>query len=350
MVNLTINNKKIEVEPGITILDACKKLNIEIPTFCYDDRLKIHGSCRVCVVEVEKSKKLMAACATQVKENMVVHTHSDRVMRARKEILELMWGVHDNDCLSCQKAGGCKLQDYCFEYGVDADTSEYKLKLEGRYDATNEFYTIDRDKCIQCGKCIRMCRELQGTSAIGFTKRSGEMHVAHPFGSGMEHSSCVSCGNCVNVCPTGALMEKKKKPFRVWDTDRTVRTTCIYCGVGCQIDLEIKDNKIVRIDPAVDALNKGLLCVKGKFVYNFVDHPDRLTTPLIKKEGKFVESSWEEALGLVVSKMKSTKSKYGSDAFAALSSAKCTTEDNYVIQKLFRAVLGTNNIDHCARL
>lgn len=350
VIKMMINNQEAQVQPDITILDACKQLGIDIPTFCYDERLKLHGSCRICVVEVEKSKKLMAACTTAVKENMVVKTHSERVMRARKEILELMWGVHDNDCLTCQKAGACKLQDYCFEYGVESSVSEYEQRPEGRYDSTNEFYTIDRDKCILCGKCIRMCRELQGTSAIGFNERSGEMHVAHPFGTGMENSSCVSCGNCVTVCPTGALMEKKNKPFRIWDIEKKVRTTCPYCGVGCQIDLIVKNNKIVRIDPVVDAVNKGLLCVKGKFVYNFIGHPDRLTTPLIRKNGVLTESSWEEALDLVVSKMKETKELYGSDAFAGLSSAKCTNEDNYVIQKMFRAVLGTNNIDHCARL
>jgi len=350
MISIKINDQNLQVKPGITILDACKQLEIEIPTFCYDDRLKLHGSCRICVVEVEKSKKLMAACATEVKENMVIKTHSDRVMKARKEILELMWGVHDNDCLGCQKAGACKLQDYCFEYEIEASHSEYALNLKGRYDDTNEFYTIDRDKCILCGKCIRMCSELQGTSAIGFSERSGEMHVSHPFGTGMTHSSCVSCGNCVGVCPTGALMEKKKKAFRTWDAERKIRTTCVYCGVGCQIDLVVKDNKIIRIDPVVDALNKGLLCVKGKFVYNFIGHPDRLKTPMIRKNGVLVESTWDEALELIVTKIQETKKTYGSDAFAGFSSAKCTNEDNYVIQKMFRAVLGTNNIDHCARL
>lgn len=350
MITININDQELQVEPGITILDACRKLDIDIPTFCHDDRLKLHGSCRICVVEVEKSKKLLTACTTAVKDNMVIKTNSKRVEKTRKGILELMWAVHDNDCLTCEKAGDCKLQDYCFEYGVDAYNAEYEIELTNKEDTTNEFYIIDRDKCILCGKCIRMCGELQGSSAIGFGERGIHMHVAHPFGKGMAHSSCVSCGNCVDVCPTGALMEKKRKPFRAWDVDKIVRTTCIYCGVGCQIDLNVKDNKVVRIDPVEDAVNKGLLCVKGKFAYHFIEHPDRLTKPLIRKNGTLVESSWEEAFELVVSKIKDTKSKYGSEAFAGLSSAKCTTEDNYVIQKLFRAVLGTNNIDHCARL
>lgn len=349
-MKVTINDQLIEVADGMTILEACKKLNIEIPTFCHDDRLKPFGSCRICVVEVNHAKKLVAACTGKVREGMEIKTHTKRVMDARKEILELMWGVHDNDCLSCEKAGDCKLQNYCFEYGVAAETSEYQMNLLGRYDTTNKFYTIDRDKCILCGKCIRVCKELQGSSAIGFDGRSRHMHVAHPFGEGMDHSACVSCGNCVNVCPTGALMEKKNKPFRTWDIDQKTRTTCIYCGVGCQIDLNVKDNQVVRVDPVVDAVNKGLLCVKGKFVYNFIHHKDRLTVPLIRKDGELVESTWDEAYDYIVHKIKEVKKNYGSDGFAGFSSAKCTTEDNYIIQKFFRAVLGTNNIDHCARL
>lgn len=350
MIGININDQDIQVKSGMTILEACKQLGIEIPTFCQEDRLDAHGSCRICVVEVEKSKKLKTACTSEVQEGMIIKTHSDRVMRARKEILELMWGVHDNNCLICEKAGNCKLQDYCFEYDVESSSSEYELDLNGRFDDTNDFYTIDRDKCIQCGKCIRMCAELQGTTAIGFSERSGNMHVAHPFGAGMTYSSCVSCGNCVTVCPTGALMEKNKKPFRAWDIEKKVRTTCAYCGVGCQIDLAVKDNEVVRVDPVLDACNKGLLCVKGKFAYNYIGHPNRLKTPLIRKNGVLEESTWDEAFELVVSKIKETKENFGSDALACLSSAKCTTEDNYVIQKLFRAVIGTNNVDHCARL
>jgi len=350
MINIKINDLDVQVKEGITILAACRQVGISIPTFCHDDRLEPHGSCRICVVEVEKSKKLVAACTGVVRDGMVIRTNTEKVMSTRKEILELMWTVHDNDCLGCHKAGDCKLQDYCFEYGVEASTSEYKTNLNGRYDESNEFYTIDRDKCIQCGKCIRVCHELQGTDAIGFMNRSNEMKVAHPFELGMAYSACVSCGNCVNVCPTGALLEKKRNPFRTWDIDKKVRSTCIYCGVGCQIDLAVKDNKVVRIDPAIEAVNKGLLCVKGKFVYRFIDHPNRLTKPLIRKNGVLVESTWDEAFDVITDKINDIKETHGSDAFAGFSSAKCTTEDNYTIQKFFRAVLGTNNIDHCARL
>lgn len=346
---VTINNQNIEWQEKTTILQACNQLNINIPTFCHDDRLKPFGSCRICVVEVEGLKKLTTACTTLLKDGMNIQTHSERVIKARKSILELMWHVHDNDCLSCEKAGDCLLQDYCFEYGVDSFLSKYENQ-EDRYDTSNQFYIIDRDKCIQCGKCIRVCNELQGSFAIGFDQRSDSMYVTYPFGEGVENSDCVSCGNCVNVCPTGALMEKKNEKFRNWDIDYTERTTCVYCGVGCQIDLQVVNNKVVRIDPVVDAVNQGLLCVKGKFSYNFIHHKDRLTIPLIRKNGQLVEATWDEAYDLITKKIRSIKDTYGSDAFAGFSSAKCTNEDNYVIQKFFRAVLGTNNIDHCARL
>jgi len=350
MINIKINNQEIQVDSDMTILEACKILDIDIPTFCHDDRLKAHGSCRICVVEVENSKKLLPACSVKVKKDMVIKTHSKRVMRTRKEILELMWAVHDNDCLSCQKAGNCDLQDYCFEYGVKDKVSEYDEELTNHIDKTNGFYTFDRDKCILCTRCIRMCSELQCSDAIALSGRSTDTHVTHPFELGMTHSSCVSCGNCVDVCPTGALMENKKKEFREWNVEKKVKTTCVYCGVGCQIELVVKNNKVVRVDPVRDAVNKGLLCVKGKFAFNFIDHPNRLTVPLIRKNGVLEESTWEEAYDTIVNKITTIKKEYGSDAFAGFSSAKCTTEDNYVIQKMFRAVLGTNNIDHCARL
>lgn len=350
MINITINDQKLQVASGITILKACQQQNIDIPTFCQDDRLESHGSCRICVVEVEKSKKLLTACTVKVKENMVIQTHSKRVRRTRKEILEMMWAVHDNDCLSCEQAGVCNLQDYCFEYGIVAKNPKFDLELTSRKDEDNPFYTLDTDKCILCTKCIRVCEELQGSDAIALMERGIHTRVTHPFETGMDHSSCVSCGNCVAVCPTGALMEKKKKAFRSWDIDKKVKTTCVYCGVGCQIDMNVIKNKVVRVDPVVDAVNKGLLCVKGKFAFNFIDHPNRLKVPLIRKNGVLEESTWDEAFELIVSKINHYKTNYGSDAFAGLSSAKCTTEDNYVIQKFFRAVLGTNNIDHCARL
>lgn len=349
MVNVKINGKAIQVEEGSTILQAAEKLGINIPTFCHDKRLVPHGACRICVVEVEEARILLTACTTPVSEGMVIETHSDKVINTRKDILELIWSNHPNDCLTCENSGECKLQDYCYEYGVESEDG-YKGELRDiPTDNSNVFYSNDQSKCILCGKCVRVCDELQCTSAIGFSERGFETHVTHPFEVGMEHSTCVSCGNCVSVCPVGALMPKSKERFRNWETKK-VRTTCSYCGVGCQIDLVVKDNKVVRVDPADGPSNDGLLCVKGKFGFNFIAHPDRLKTPLIKKNGKFIESTWDEAYELISNKVKEIKGSHGPDAFAGLTSARCTTEENYLMQKLFRAAIGTNNVDHCARL
>lgn len=349
-MQIQINNEFIEVKKGSTILQACRELHIDIPTFCHDDRLKPDGACRMCVVEVEGMNKLVTSCSEPVRDGMKVKTHSEKVINSRKDNLNLLWADHKNGCLTCEAAGDCDLQDYCYEYDIDTEKNIYMEHLVNEIDDSNKFYTFDRDKCIACGKCIRVCDELQGVAAISFSDRGYETHIAHPFDTGMEDSDCVSCGNCVNACPTGALQDKSHSKFRMWEIEDKVKTTCTYCGVGCQIELNVKNNEVVKITPSEDGINNELLCVKGKYAYNFINHKDRLTKPLIRKEGKLVESSWDEALDLVTSKMKEIKTESGGDAFAAFSSARCTNEDNYVMQKLFRGVLKTNNVDHCARL
>ena len=347
-MQVIINDKEYEVEKDDFILKICTDIGIEIPTLCNDDRLVPSGSCRLCQVEVEGVEKLLTACTTKVKEGMVINTHSEKVTKARRDILDMLVSNHPLDCLTCEKAGDCKLQDYCYEYGITEGSYRWEMR-QPYFDDTNLFYTYDARKCILCGLCIRVCDELQGTSAIGFKNRGFETIVSTPFDEGLGKSTCVSCGNCVSVCPVGALEPKSKQKFRYWEI-KTVRTTCAYCGVGCQMDLKVKGNQIVEIQPAFDAHNEGLLCVKGKFSYNFLSHPDRLTKPLIRKDGDLVESSWDEAFDLITSKMKQTKREFGADAFAGLTSARCTNEENYMFQKMFRSVLGTNNIDHCARL
>lgn len=350
MVNLTIDGKSVSVPKGSTILAACEAAGAQIPTLCHDKRLEPFGSCRICVVEVQGARTLVVSCSTPASEGMVVQTQSDRVIRARKENLNLLWAAHDNDCLTCEKAGNCKLQNYCYDYGIDANDTTLKKRFEKKIDESNPFYTFDSSKCILCGKCVNVCDQLVGVRAIDFTERGCQTQVAHPFRAGMEHSECVSCGNCVSVCPTGALMEKADNKFRTWEIEKKVTTTCSYCGVGCQMDLVVKNGKVVRVDPADGGSNNSTLCVKGKFGYRFIDSPDRLTTPMIRKDGDLVEATWEEALNLVAQKIKDTKTTYGADSFAALSSARCTNEENYMMQKMFRAAIGTNNIDHCARL
>jgi NADH-quinone oxidoreductase subunit G len=347
-INININGQKVGVAGNLTILQAANSLGINIPTFCHDDRLIPHGACRICVVEVEGARNLVASCSTPVSEGMVIHTHSEKVMRARRDILALMIDNHPLDCLTCEKSGNCKLQDYCYEYDVKEGTFA-GVKKEYEVDNSNEFYTSDQNKCILCGKCVRVCNELQCTGAIVQAERGFKTHIATPFEVGLEKSVCVSCGNCVSVCPVGSLMPKSREKFRQWEIKR-VKTTCSYCGVGCQMELLVKENKVVGVEPLNVLPNNGLLCVKGKFGYKFINHPDRLKTPLIKKDGKFVEATWDETYELIVNKIKETKADYGPEVFGGFSSARCTNEENYLMQKLFRAVIGTNNIDHCARL
>jgi len=349
MINIKVNGKEITVPSGKNIIEYTKDLGIDIPTFCYDERLKSDGACRMCVVEIKGMDRLQASCAVPATDGMEIFTHSEEVIQARKEILELTWASHPNDCVVCDANGDCKLQDYSYEYKIDSIPVYDGYKRNFDIDDSNKFFYIDPEKCILCGKCVNVCKELQGVEALGLNERGFETFVSFAFDGGMETSNCVSCGNCVSVCPTGALMEKTDNIFRSWETTKT-RTTCPYCGVGCQFDLVIKNNKVVRIDPAPGIPNEGLLCVKGKFAFKFINHIDRLTTPLIKKNGVFEEASWDEAYSLIASKASSIKKEYGPDSFVGLASAKCTNEENYLFQKLFRGVIGTNNVDHCARL
>ena len=348
MVHVTIDGNRYEVEVDKTILQVCREVGIEIPTLCHDERLAPYGACRMCLVEVEGGKNLVTSCTTKVRDGMVVYTNSSKVMNGRRDVLDLLLSNHPMECLTCEKSGNCKLQDYAYEYGL-VDGTYIGEKRSKEKDDSNHFYSYDPNKCILCGLCVRVCDELQCTNAIGFEDRGFNTIVATPFNQGLENSKCVSCGNCVSVCPVGALLPKTKTKFRYWET-KQVRTTCSYCGVGCQMDLLVKGNQVVGVEPAFDGLNNGLLCVKGKFGYKFINHPDRLKKPLIKKNGEFVEATWDEAYRLIVSKIKDTKEKYGPEAFAGLTSARCTNEENYLFQKLFRAVIGTNNVDHCARL
>ncbi|MGL1891827.1 MAG: formate dehydrogenase subunit alpha [Spirochaetaceae bacterium] len=350
LINITLNGIAVKVEKGSTILTVCKINGIDIPTFCFDERLKSHSACRICIVEVNGQDTLLPSCSTLVAEGMNIQTHNERVINSRRDILELLWANHPNDCLVCEKSGECDLQKYSYEYDIDPDSYySFDTKKSHKINYSNKFYINDQNKCILCGKCIRVCDELQNVNTIGFLERGQDSYVGYPLDGSYENSVCVSCGNCVSICPVGALMPKSRDKFRNWDVKK-VQTTCSYCGVGCQMDLVINNDKVVRIDPVDNGPNEGLLCVKGKFAYNYINHKDRLTKPLIKKDGEFQEATWDEVLNTIVNKITQLKSKYSSDVFAGLSSAKCTNEENYLMQKFMRAVLGTNNIDHCARL
>jgi len=356
IIKVSIDGKIIEVEEGASILNAAKIGDIDIPNLCYDERLDIKTgqACRICMVEVEGSNKLFPSCGTQVFDGMVVKTDTENLKNIRRMLLELILVDHPLDCMTCNKNGNCKLQDYCYRYDVKGSRfSEFKKKgidISNELDDTNEFYYFDASKCILCGKCVRICSDLQCVDAIELNGRSDNTHVTPEFDKNLKDSSCVSCGNCVSACPVGALMPKYKEKFRTWEVSK-VRTTCPYCGVGCQMYLIVKDNKVVGVEPVEGKLaNNGLLCVKGKFGSGFINHPDRLKTPLIKKDGKFIEAEWDEAISLIAEKAKEAKKNNGADSCAGFSSARCTNEENYLFQKMVRAVFKTNNVDHCARL
>lgn len=351
-VSLTIDGKDIQVVQGTTILHAAKVLGIEIPTLCYDHRLSNAGACRMCVVEVEGSKTLTVSCATPVSEGMNVTTNSGRVIRARKLVLELLWSDHPNDCLTCDKSGDCGLQTQMYQHGVKdsrfRDGTQYKApEMEG-----GAIYR-DLDKCIRCGKCIRICDEVQCQHIFSFSKRGFNTKVATAFDEPLKESGCVFCGHCVSVCPTGALMESASiGKARLWETKK-VNTVCTYCGVGCSIDLHVKDNEIIKVSADITSPpNYGSLCVKGRFGFDFHKHPDRLKTPLVRDsiDKPFREASWEEAISLIAKKFKQIKDKYGPDSFGCLSSSRGTNEENFLAQKFARAVMGTNNMDNCARV
>ena len=348
-VPLTLNGKPVKAFAGETILNLCRRAGISIPTLCHDPRLPAHGACRICVVEIEGWPRLATSCQTEAAAGMVIRTKSAAVRQARHVMLDLLFSNHPNDCLTCKDSGQCKLQMYCYDYGViDGSYRPFGRKRQAM-DTSNPFYDYDPEKCILCGQCGRVCTELQCSEAICLEGRGEATRVATPHRVGLLQSACVSCGNCVAVCPAGALTPKRQ-PDRLFGVKKT-RTTCSYCGVGCQLNLLTKDDRLIGVEPVQGAKpNDGMLCVKGRFSWNFVQHGDRLTTPLIRENGQLRPAAWDEALRLIAAKMKAAKDTYGPDSIAGFSSARATNEDNYLFQKMLRAVVGTNNVDHCARL
>lgn len=354
-ITVTIDGQQVEVDQQATLLDAANKVDIEIPTLCYHPDLTLHGSCRICVVEDAESGNLLASCATPVTDGMKIKTITDKVIEARKMNLELLLSDHPNDCMTCEADGACDLQELVYEY--DVSEPSFGLMEEGKFEVKNEnpFIEFDSNKCILCGKCVRVDNEVQCSGAIDFIERGFSSKVAVPFDQdlGADFSSCVFCGQCVEMCPTGALTYKPAKgQGREYELEK-VETTCPYCGVGCQIELQVKDNKIVQVGSIYDEDHPnpvGETCVKGRFAYDFVDHPERLTKPLIKKDGEFEEVSWDEALDYTAQKLGKIKEEDGGEAIAGLTSARCSNEENYIFQKFMRGALGTNSVDHCARL
>ncbi len=348
MVELTIDGRQIAVAPGTSLLRAARDVGIDIPNLCYDETLSLAAACRLCSVEVEGRANLVPACAEEVGSGMVVHTESEEVVAARRLILDLLLSDHPQDCMTCEKAGDCRLQEYCYRYGVTETSFDVEPKCLD-IDSVSHLIERDQNKCILCGKCVRVCREVQGTEAIDFVGRGYEARIATSFDHPLNTEICRFCGQCVDICPTGALTNKQLHGTRSWERTK-VRTTCPFCGVGCNFDLNVAGGKVVGVTAAYDApVNAGSLCVKGRFHSDLINSPSRITTPLIKKNGSFAPVSWDEALDEVASQLLAIKQRDGADAVAVFSSARCTNEENYLLQRLTRAGLNTNSIDHCAR-
>lgn len=341
-VKLTVDGVEVSVPKNATVLDAAHAAGIWVPTLCNDPDLEPYGGCRLCVVEIEKRRGLPTACNTAVAEGMVVHTETEAVRKVRRTVVELLMAEHKADCLLCDKDGRCALQRAAAFVGVRTHRypqADRKLPI----DDSNPFFTLDPNKCIFCAKCVRTCDEIVGVGAIDFMWRGYDSRVTAFASQPIVESTCVSCGECVVRCPVNALMPKAY----AWPA-REVKTVCPYCGVGCGIYLGVRADKAVGVRGDRESpVNRGRLCVKGRFgIVDFLNHPDRLTAPLIKKDGQFVQATWDEALDLVASRL----SQYKGDQSAAVVSAKVPNEDNYAMQKLARVGMGTNNVDHCARL
>jgi NADP-reducing hydrogenase subunit HndD len=349
-ISLAIDDKLVEAEQGMTIFQAAKAAGIEIPHLCYHEALPSTGACRMCLVEVEGARAPVTSCGLQVAEGMKVKTKTELLYKARKMVIELLISDHPLDCMTCEKTGNCKLQDYAYEYGIAQSRFEGK-RHEYPIDTSNPFIVRDYNKCILCGRCVAACERLQVSEVLEFAQRGFASKLIADDDKLLQDSTCVFCGRCVSVCPVGALTEKQGiSKGRIWEVEK-VKTICNYCGCGCTIVLNVKDGKIIKVTSTEDSpVAHGSLCVKGRFGWDFVHSPDRLTKPLIKKDGEFHEASWDEALDLVASKLTKIKDENGGDSLAVLASAKCSNEENYLIQKLGRAVLGTKNLDHCARL
>ena len=326
----------------------------KVPTLCDDPNLAPYGACRVCSVEVALVKdgptRVVASCHTPVVEHQHIFTNNENLKTLRKNIVELVLTDHPMECGTCEVNNNCELQKVANDLGISDHRYNNPKQHKGiPKDTSHSYMRMNLDHCINCGRCVRACDEIQGSFVLTMSGRGFESRITTDNNMLFGDSSCVSCGACAHTCPTDAISDIFKSKSA--DVDKKVRTTCSYCGVGCNLEASIKDNKVVSIDtPKETKVNAGHTCVKGRYAFGFYDHPDRLRTPLIKRNGKFEKASWDEAYEFIKNELNRIIKDHGPDAIAGISSARCTNEENYLFQKMIRAVVGTNSVDCCARI
>ena len=347
LVNITVDGKPVSAPAGSLLIEACKTVGIEVPSFCYYPNLSLQGACRMCLVRVEKMPKLQTACTTAITDGMVVVTDNDEIRQARKSMVEMLLGNHPLDCPVCDAGGECELQDMTFSYGA-AESKYIDIKSHRDEQQWSPVVYFDRPRCILCYRCVRVCNEGMDVAALGIENRGASSTIVPNFG---DHLECEECGMCIDICPVGALTSGAYRyKTRPWEMNH-VGTTCTHCADGCKTTLGVRRSdtgmEIVRGDNRdKGGINGDFLCIKGRYAFDFAKHEDRLTQPLVRKAGRLVPATWEEAFELVGTKFREIRDRDGGKAIGVIGSTRTTNEENYLLQKFARVVLGTNNIDH----
>lgn len=349
-IRITIDGTEVKGTKGDTILEIAHANGFDIPYLCYHPRISKTGACRICLVRVN-DVMLKASCTEPGIDGMKITTEDEEIYALRKGILEMLLAEGDHNCLYCGENGNCELQRLCFRYGVESPVEEFHKNSRTVDVTSSKGLRRNENRCILCGRCIKACAEIQVNNVWQFDSRGSHTCLTADIHKKIGESSCVQCGTCVQLCPTGALsFQAVLGRGQEWELKKE-SSICIYCGVGCKIDFYTNTKgELVKALGNDDGPNKGHLCVKGRFGFDFVQSDKRLTKPLIRKDGELCEADWDEALDFIASRLSEIKDKHGPDSVMAFSSAKCTNEENYLMQKFMRAVIGTNNVDHCARL